>query len=109
MEIANCAACHEQLSNQLAVIETVEPEMRYHAHAVAARAGQIGLQPKTILRILRALAKLSNNQNEDEEPFVLAWPHWCWDHFCPSTGSALAFPTENIPHNMSEPGLGGKR
>lgn len=103
---ATCPACHEQLSNQLAVIETVKDEFRYHAHAVAARAGQLDLKPNTILRVLRALAKISNHT---EEPFVLAWAHWCWDNFQPSTGSALAFPTENIPHTVSEPGLGGRR
>ena len=102
--------CHEQLSNQFAVIDTVHPELQCHAHAVAARALQIGLRPKSVLRVLRALAELSNVKEEvEEEPFVMAWAHWCWDNFRPSTGSALAFPTEDTPPNMSEPGVGGRR
>jgi hypothetical protein len=107
--ISNCPACHEQLSNQLAVIETVRHEHFSHAHAVAARACQLGLKPKTVLRILRALAVISNQDEAENEPFVMAWPHWCWDNFRPSTGTALAFPTEDSPRNMSEPGLGGSR
>ncbi len=78
--MANCSACHEQLSNQLTVIEKVKPVLQPGAHGVAARAGQIGLSPKTILRVLRAFAKISN-EDEEEEPFVMAWAHWCWDNF----------------------------
>jgi hypothetical protein len=106
----NCPECHQYLSNQIAVIAKVRPEHQHHAHAVVGRAIQIGLSEKTILRVLRALAKISNQDEEENEPFTLAWPHWCWDNFHPATGTALAFPTDDAPPSLtSEPGLGGRR
>jgi hypothetical protein len=105
----NCPACHEQITSHLAIISTMKPEHQSHAHAVAARALQIDLKPKTVLRVLRALAVISNQDEDDNESFVLAWPHWCWDNFRPATGTALAFPTQDTPPNMSEPGVGGRR
>ena len=106
--LIHCPPCHEQLANQFAVIDTVNEQHQHHAHAVAARAIQIDLKPKTVIRVLRALAQISNDETGDE-PFEMAWPHWCWDNFRPSTGTALAFPTEDSPRNMFEPGLGGSR
>ncbi|MGD0157709.1 MAG: hypothetical protein ABSB50_16565 [Terracidiphilus sp.] len=107
--LINCPTCHERLTDQFAVIATVKVEIQHHAHAVAARALQIGLKPKSVLRVLRALAKISNQNEKENEPFIMAWPHWCWDNFHPGTGTALAFPTEDVPEHLSEPGLGGRR
>jgi hypothetical protein len=101
---ATCEDCHQRMTQQLAAIAKVAPRWQRHAHAVLARAMEIGLSHRTQMRVLSALAALSH-----EFDFVLRWPEWCWDNYAVGTVSALAFPTDNIPEFVSEPGRGGRR
>jgi hypothetical protein len=106
--LRTCPACHASFTAEFTVIATARPEHQRHAHAVTCRAHQLGLSNKTILRVLRALACISQGAKTDND-FVLEWPEWCWDNFRPSTGFAVAFPRDDVPPQMAEPGLGGRR
>jgi hypothetical protein len=99
-----CPECHARLTADFAGIEQVAPEWRIHAHAVLGRAGELHLSRKTRQKLLQAIIRLSHRPD-----FILEWPEWCWDHFAPATGSALAFPHEEVSSNLVEPGRGGSR
>jgi len=101
---ATCEDCHQRMTQQLAAIAKIEPSWQRHGHAVLARAMGLGLSHRTQMKVQRALAKISHGADCGYQ-----WPEWCWDNFSAGTGAALAFPTDNIPEFVSEPGRGGRR
>jgi hypothetical protein len=76
MKTKNCQPCHLELSAKLDVIERMPNKYAVYALAVSSACDSIQLGAKTTLKVLNALADISNSGD-----FAAGWPVYCEVNF----------------------------
>jgi len=91
VDMVHCDSCWAVLSEDIALIDKCPENMQPWAHSVASRVGEMGMNHQQVLRVLRAIVRLSHR-----EEFACEFPEWCWDNFEPFTGSYVAFGGDDL-------------
>ena len=100
---AQCAFCHGDFMQMLAVIEPIaDIRIADFAHKVASACGSIQLGARTTMLVLRALADIA-----DKGDFQSGWPAWCDSSFSEvAVAAALTLPTDDALVKLAKEATG---